>query len=85
MLVGNGEKQSDSCFWSGFSEIILFQAQILEDIGILALQAEFSEPAPPRQSTMGPGRLGREADLRVTSTNLLFGFFENLSQNSLLY
>ena len=47
--------------------------------------SEFSEPALPRQSILGLGRLGREADLRVTSTNLLFGFFENLSQNSILY
>ena len=48
-------------------------------------EPEFSEPALPRQSILGLGRLGREADLRVTGTNLLFGFFEKLSQNSLLY
>ena len=45
----------------------------------------FLESALPRQSILGLGRLGREADLRVTGTNLLFGFFENLSQNSILY
>ena len=49
------------------------------------LMAQFSEPALPRQSILGLGRFGREADLRVISTNLLFGSFENLSQNSLLY
>ena len=47
--------------------------------------ARFSESALPRQSILGLGCLGREADLRVISINLLFRFFENLSQNSLLY
>ena len=54
-------------------------------LGLNTSSPEFSEPALPRQSILGLGRLGREADLRVTGTNLLFGFFENLSQNSILY
>ena len=45
----------------------------------------FLESALPGQSIPGLGHLCREADLRVTSTNLLLGFFENLFQNSLLY
>ena len=57
----------------------------MRNAGGLGNPSEFSEPALPRQSILGLGRLGREADLRVTGTNLLFGFFENLSQNSILY
>ena len=41
-----------------------------------------SESALPRQSILCLGRLGREADLHVTSTNLMLDFFENFSQNS---
>ena len=54
---------------------------------ITRIHPRFSESALTRQSILilGLGRLGREADLRVTGTNLLFGFFENLFQNLLLY
>ena len=48
-------------------------------------QAEFSEPALPRQSILGLGRLGREADLDVTNTKLNFETNFQKSQTTNLY
>ena len=50
-----------------------------------AFVAEFSEPALPRQSILGLGRLGREADLDVTNTKLNFETNFQKSQTTNLY
>ena len=52
---------------------------------VFVAQAEFSEPALPRQSILGLGRLGREADLDVTNTKLNFETNFQKSQTTNLY
>ena len=52
---------------------------------VVGLGTEFSEPALPRQSILGLGRLGREADLDVTNTKLNFETNFQKSQTTNLY
>ena len=61
-----------------------FSAPNKSSFGIRLLMSVQRQVGSPNQAWAGPvSRKGLEQE-HVTSTNLLFSFFENLSQNSLL-